>query len=1255
MLHSLITTKGDVKAMRYKLKTRLMSMLMLCIFVITLLPFQNTFAYNNTATNLTQSTNVTVSKSIEEGLALGVIDGDVQSANKATQNAKGAWTYYGKNEQWICIDLGNIYCIDEIKAYFGYAENGSQRPESFRMYYSADGKNYKTLASENEGYNYNYTKALTDSVWARFIKLTIDAALQNRVVRVREIEVYGCSIYDSSVNITQNADVKLSASIEDGLALGVIDGDNQTANKATQNTKGAWTYYGKNEHWICIDLGNIYCVDEIKAYFGYAENGSQRPESFRMYYSVDGKNYKTLASENEGYNYNYIKTLAESVTARFIKLTIDAALQNRAVRVREIDIYGYRATDDQIGGSADIKTNNEFNIMYGTDAYVDINLKNLTDAVKTYIIEYSFDGKNYNDEMSGQLKAFENKKVSIDLCRKYGKYPNFCIKIYLDDILIKKYASPITIIKRNTKKSLDEYSRIGVNWHIEYQKNKLEKGKYNQLINMLGISNTRSIHRWAWLEKKKGERLFEKNDEADLYMAQYGQNFSPYILGFANPLYFEEEPRSYADVMNEKDYNRQVIDDLTQKGIDIKSLEIWNEPNLDSFWKSTRSITYSQFANRMGFEMKKLYPDKQIMGAAIATNDGYSEYLDKYFERGALMYVDEFSFHPYTYAVPSKQNTYDTQYYNKLKNIMQSRDKAGGWVNATATEIGYPTQDDKKTNFGITDEVQAALIPKYYVMNDDLDVALTDLYTFEDTGDNASESEENYGLVQYDMQPKNSYVSMAQLVNKLDGSEYIGRFALNSNDYMYVYTTADGLTAVTWSSDKSKTFEINLPRGTVAEDLYGNIITNDGGKVSVTYSPVYLTNIPDQYLYNAVYEQAQNKINEISVDFLDSGLVNSTALNNIVSSFETADTKEKLKSAVDGIYLYGNEIINNYASNSQNVPIKDLATILAKLERCAKHGLIAYSHFNIPSRTSDDLYNDIKQNIAAKKGNEPESSLLYTDAMMRFAERYNKKSNEIRTNYSNFAGVAAAYDEMAIGVLNWIRGIIKYEQPNIGRAVFTYLENTNPDIIKGTVQNYTVEIENQLSEHTIDGDIVLKDENGNSLGETIKCTVMPDECKKFTVSGTVPYNTANGKKTLYIELVENGKIIKQSEIEANILEPNTNNTLGIYDIGIYNSIGDYASGSDFGKNNIFNAKALIVKSGNTAGNTKFLCAAYSDSEIEDVKIVSLSEKLKNSNEYLLNLPIQITGKTDSVKLFVWDINNMKCLMDCTQVKGGLKK
>ena len=738
-------------------------------------------------------------------------------------------------------------------------------------------------------------------------------------------------------------------------------------------------------------------------------------------------------------------------------------------------------------------------------------------------------------------------------------------------------------------------------------------------------------------------------------MAQYGQNFSPYILGFANPLYFSEEPRSYTDVMNEIDYNKQVIDNLAGKGINIKSLEIWNEPNLDSFWKSTRSITYSQFANRMGFEMKKLYPDKQIMGAAIASSGDYIDYLDKYFERGALMYVDEFSFHPYTYAVPSKQDVYDTQYYNKLKGIMQSRDKAGGWVNATATEIGYPTQDGKTTNFGITDEVQAATIPKYYIMNDDLDVALTDLYTFEDTGDNSSESEQNYGLVEYNLQPKDSYASMAQLVNKLNGAEYIGRFALNSGDYMYVYTSADGLCAVTWSADKSKTFTLDLPNGTAAEDLYGNQITNNGGAVTVTYKPVYLTDISDEYLYKAVYEQAQNKINEILAESSYSMLIDENKLGGIVNSFKSADTKEKLKTAVDGIYAYGDEIIQNYADNFQSVPVKDLAAVLAKLERCAKHGLIAYSHFNMPSNTSNGLYESVKQSILQKKGSEPESALLYTDAMMRFAQRYNKRANEIKTNYSNCTGLAAAYDDMAAGVLNWICGITEYEQPDMGRAVFTYLENTNPDVIKGTAQSYTVETENKLTEHTINGSLVIKDENGSALGTAVNCTIAPNECKTFTVYATVPYNTENGKKTLYLELCENGKVIKKSEIEANICEPAANNASGIYDVGIYNSAGDYASFADFGKKGTLTARALIKNTGNISADTMFICAAYNGKNLEKIKTVLPYENLKNNNEYSVNLPVEITSKTDCVKLYVWNIGNMKCLTDCTQVKGGLKQ
>ena len=362
--NSIITTKGDVKAMRYKLKTSLMSMLMLCIFVITLLPFQNTFAYNNTATNLTQSTNVTVSKSIEEGLALGVIDGDVQSANKATQNAKGAWTYYGKNEQWICIDLGNIYCIDEIKAYFGYAENGSQRPESFRMYYSADGKNYKTLASENEGYNYNYTKALTDSVWARFIKLTIDAALQNRVVRVREIEVYGAGT--PIVNVTQSDAVKvINATAGQNNAMGIIDGDTTKADGGK-----AWTYWKTGS--ATIDLGVVCSIKYINGYFGYSD-GNFKPNGFTIELSKTGNDddWIKFAEEDQSkaaYAHNYTKIADDETEARYVRLTINSLLNvaDTHFRVREIEVYGivnafYFTKTENTDGSATYTISNNTN------------------------------------------------------------------------------------------------------------------------------------------------------------------------------------------------------------------------------------------------------------------------------------------------------------------------------------------------------------------------------------------------------------------------------------------------------------------------------------------------------------------------------------------------------------------------------------------------------------------------------------------------------------------------------------------------------------------------------------------------------------------------------------------------------------------------------------------------------------------------------------------------------------------------------
>lgn len=1225
-----------------------LSFFVLLTFVCTLLPLRIFAAADATMMNLTQNKGVSVSATVQDGVAAGVADGDNQNAAKATESSKGAWTYFGKNAQSVTVDLGGMYCISKIKAYMGYAKSGADSPESFSIMYSTDGEKYITAVNETSGYSFDYEKIFAGCIGARYVKLYVGAAEVSRVVRVREIEIIGCSIYDKSINITSYADLSVSCSPNDSSILGIIDGDTESANTHNGGGAGAWVYSGKAKRTLDVNLNSVYHIDSIKLYFGYRGAETDRPQAFTVSTTNDMTAYTEVLKIDSGVNGEHDITVDGNIRA--VRLEIPSAPESRVVRVREMQIIGHPLSAEQLGMKADIAAENDYIVLYDDNAVVNAVLTNHSAESKTYSVEYSTDGKNYLQAASAAIAPGEVKTQAVDLSAlPKGKYSDFSLRVYFDGVLVKQFENALTVIKHNKEKPLSEYSRIGVNWHIEYSANRKQNGRYNELINLLGIDKTRSIHRWAWLETKKGSRPFEKNDEVDLQMAKYNQCFAPYILGFGNTLYFDEEPRTYSDVINEIDYNKQIITDLTQKGIDIKSLEIWNEPNLQSFWKSNRSITYSQFANRMGFEMKKLYPDKQIMGGAIASSEGGTDYLDKYFSRGALMYTDEFSFHPYTYAMPGGQNKYDTQYYDKLANIMQSRNKAGGWVNATATEIGYPTHDMQTTRYGITDEQQAARIPKYYIMNDDLDVAATDLYTFEDTGSDPSDPEQNFGLVQYDLVPKDSYVSMAQLVNHLADSEYIGRFSLDSGDYMYVYTSLDGIFAATWSNDASKSFSLPLDNGVIAEDLYGNIIENSG-TITITSKPVYLTNLTEEYLFRAAAAQADTKINQLIADYSASLLIDASRLNAIKAAFATADTAEKLKVAVDAVYAYGDEIAEAYADNSSEVDIKDLAVALAMLERTAKHGLIAYSHFNRSAQSSSEMYENVKSAIAAKKGSEPQSSLLYTDAMMRFAQRYNQKANEIKANYPGTVGIAAAYDDMASAVLNWAEIIMNYETPNNGRAVFSYLADTNPTVTKGERHDYVIEIENQLNEHAIDGDLVLKDSDGNLLGAAVKCTVAPGECGEFTVNGIVPHDTEDGPKTLYLDLIEEGTILKHCEIEASIISAEDTTPIVFYDVGIYNNNNEPATYKDLHKEGVLSAQAYIKKTGTVSDAASAVCAVYGNDGLEEVEMVSIND-FGADNEYLMKIPVRTTDKTDCISLYLWDIKTLTPLYDKVILKN----
>ena len=67
------------------------------------------------------------------------------------------------------------------------------------------------------------------------------------------LPLYTAAADDGMTNLTQNSAVTVTATVQDGLAKGLTDGDTTTASKATATAAGAWTYSKLGS--ATIDLG----------------------------------------------------------------------------------------------------------------------------------------------------------------------------------------------------------------------------------------------------------------------------------------------------------------------------------------------------------------------------------------------------------------------------------------------------------------------------------------------------------------------------------------------------------------------------------------------------------------------------------------------------------------------------------------------------------------------------------------------------------------------------------------------------------------------------------------------------------------------------------------------------------------------------------------------------------------------------------------------------------------------------------------
>ncbi len=297
------------------------------------------------------------------------------------------------------------------------------------------------------------------------------------------------------------------------------------------------------------------------------------------------------------------------------------------------------------------------------------------------------------------------------------------------------------------------------------------------------------------------------------------------------------------------DYVRMLVTRYKGK---IKYWEIWNEPNVDEFWKPRPSPeNYFRLLQVAYVAAKEIDPSIKII--AFSTSGTDINFIRSVYELGGYDYLDIICIHPYSY--PYAFENYEVNTINELKAMMR---KYGQEKPIWVSEVGYPTHIGAT---GASYERQADMIVRVYLTLISLGVEVICWYDLVDDGTDIYFNEVNFGLIENDLTPKDAFTAYKTMTGLLGTSTYDDEiFKLensqnSSKALLFNDANGDNILAL-WTHDEdvsgdgtitttNKTAEIQYS-GTLSQvlDINGQEIDigTETGQLDLTISgsPVYL-------------------------------------------------------------------------------------------------------------------------------------------------------------------------------------------------------------------------------------------------------------------------------------------------------------------------------------------------------------------------------------------------------------------------------
>jgi hypothetical protein len=345
---------------------------------------------------------------------------------------------------------------------------------------------------------------------------------------------------------------------------------------------------------------------------------------------------------------------------------------------------------------------------------------------------------------------------------------------------------------------------VGVNIHfVNGHENDLD------LIAAAGFKFVRMDFHWEQTERKEGVYEWTAYDALTDHLEQRGLR-AIYILDYVNPLY---EPMVEAQRADGKPSSRrrpasprhpESVAAFARwsaaaaghfQGRHIV-WEIYNEPNID-FWRpKPDAAEYTTLALATAKAIRETDPSATIIAPAMSRFDW--KYMKVFLHSGVLEFLDGVSVHPYR-AFSDAPETAAAD-YKKLRKLIDHCAPASrrGKIPILSGEWGYATHTK-----GVSLETQAAFAVRQQLSNLLNGVPLSIWYDWKD-GQNPANSEQNYGAVHGDLQPKPAYLALKTMTGELNGYRLERRLdGLSKKDFVLVFVNDAGARkAAAWTVDQ---------------------------------------------------------------------------------------------------------------------------------------------------------------------------------------------------------------------------------------------------------------------------------------------------------------------------------------------------------------------------------------------------------------------------------------------------------------------